>query len=281
VADGWRWDETLYAGAATYYALGRLPYPSALGDVIAEELGVQGTEQAVDVGCGPGSLTLLLAPHVGRIVGVDADAEMIDQATRAAQRRGLLNVSWRRMRAEDLPPPGIEKVDVVTFAQSFHWMDRMRVARLVREMLAPGGSCIHVHATTHRGDSSDDPLPLPRPPYERIERLVGAYLGPVRRAGRSFLPAGTPDDEATVFRAAGFADPRRLDVRRGEVTERSVDQIIAATFSLSSSTPSLFGTRLSEFERDLRELLEGESEDGRFCERARDIALDVWQPVDS
>ena len=34
----------------------------------------------VDVGCGPGSLTLLLAPNFVRAIGVDADQGMIDEA---------------------------------------------------------------------------------------------------------------------------------------------------------------------------------------------------------
>ena len=28
VADGWEWDESLYAGAAAYYATGRFAYPA-------------------------------------------------------------------------------------------------------------------------------------------------------------------------------------------------------------------------------------------------------------
>ena len=33
---------------------------------------------------------------------------------------------------------------VATFAQSFHWMDRDRVAALVLEMLEPGGALVHI-----------------------------------------------------------------------------------------------------------------------------------------
>src|SRR5690242_1766877 len=58
----WAWDETLYAGAARYYPAGRMPYPGALALAIQAELGLDGTGKLLDVGCGPGSLTLLLAP---------------------------------------------------------------------------------------------------------------------------------------------------------------------------------------------------------------------------
>jgi SAM-dependent methyltransferase len=276
VAERWAWDETLYAESAPHYVAGRLPYPRELGERIAAEAGLSGEERALDVGCGPGSLTLLLAPYVEHVVGIDPDIGMIEQAAAAARRAGVGNVSWRLLRGEDLPAD-LGSMELVTFAQSFHWMERLRVAAIVREMLSPTGSCVHVHATTHRGDSSVDALPRPRPPYEQINELVRSYLGPARRAGRSSLPHGTPGDEDDVFREAGFVGPSRFEVPRGQVIERSIDEVVAATFSLSSSTPHLFGARRAEFEAELRALLTTASDEGRFCERIRDVAFDIWR----
>jgi hypothetical protein len=51
-------------------------------------------------------------------------------------------------------------------------MKRIEVLGLVRTMLVASGACVHVHATTNRGDESIDPLPRPRPPYEEIDALV-------------------------------------------------------------------------------------------------------------
>jgi SAM-dependent methyltransferase len=276
------WDETLYAGSAPFYVSGRRPYPPELGEAIAAELELRGDERALDVGCGPGSLTVVLAPHVASVVGVDPGAGMLAEAAAGARRAGLRNISWRRLVAEELPA-GLGPVELVTFAQSFHWMDRPRVAGITRDMLVPGGRCVDVHATTHRGDDSDNPLPRPRPPHATIDALVARYLGAVRRAGRGLLPEGLPAPETTeaIFRRAGFHGPRRVELRRGEIVVRTVDQIVAATFSLSSSTPALFGDRRTEFERELRRLLEAEADDGRFDERVRDLAFEVWETPDA
>src|SRR5262249_162806 len=65
-----RWDETLYAGSAAHYVTGRLPYPDDLGKQIVAAAGVGNRARALDVGCGPGSLTLLLAGSVGHVVGI-------------------------------------------------------------------------------------------------------------------------------------------------------------------------------------------------------------------
>ncbi len=34
----WEWDETLYAGAARYYAAGRMPHPVAIAESLRAEL---------------------------------------------------------------------------------------------------------------------------------------------------------------------------------------------------------------------------------------------------
>src|SRR3954454_24626653 len=97
-----------------------MPSPPGL----AEALDLQGSERLLDVGCGPGSLTNLLAPHVAEAVGIDASAEVVVVAARAA----APNTLFLRLRAEELPA-GLGRFDVVTLAQSFHWFETEAVAR--------------------------------------------------------------------------------------------------------------------------------------------------------
>jgi SAM-dependent methyltransferase len=269
------WDESLYAGSAPYYARGRFPYPPELADALRDELGLDGTGRLLDVGCGPGSLTLQLAPLFERAVGVDADAEMIAEATRRAEGVGLENIDWVHVRAEALPA-GLGSFQVATFAQSFHWMQRERVAATVRDMLEPGGAWVHVNATTHRGIGDDAGRPAPAPPHDRIEELIRAFLGPARRAGRGTLPEGPPGGEEEVMVAAGFRGPTRLDVGGARFVDRSEDEVVASVYSLTSSAPHLFGERRDEFENELRALLRQSSPYGRFCELQREIELVIW-----
>lgn len=273
----WQWDETLYAGSARHYSTGRMAYPAEVADALRAELGLDGTGRLLDVGCGPGSLTLLLAPLFETVVGVDADPDMLAEARRRAADAKITNIEWRRLRAEDLPA-GLGCFRVVTFAQSFHWLDQPLVARRVRGMLDADGAWVHVHATTHRGVTGEDPLPHPQPPWGRIQDLVESYLGATRRAGRGTLPAGTPSGEEDVMRAAGFTGPARVEVGGGRLVERTSDEIVASMFSLSSSAPHLFGERRPDFEADLRALLRTAAPDGRFSETTREVALVIWRP---
>ena len=181
---------------------GRAAYPPELAAAIVAEAGLDGSGRLLDVGCGPGSLTLLLAGSFEEAVGVDADADMLGEARRLAGE--VRNCRWVHLRAEDLPA-GLGRFRLVTFAQSFHWLDRPRVAATVRGMLEPGGFCAHVHATTHQGVEGSVP-------HAEITELVRSYLGPVRRAGQGSLPNGTAGGEAEVYRAAGFHGPRRFEV---------------------------------------------------------------------
>jgi SAM-dependent methyltransferase len=278
----WKWDPTLYAGSARYYAQGRVPYSGELIERLAVELSLDGRGRLLDVGCGPGSLTLLLASYFERVTGLDADDEMLAEGARQAARSGVGNADWLHLRAEDLTSD-LGPFRVATLAQSFHWMDRARVAQRLHGVLAAGGALVHLHATTHQGIESESPLPHPRPPRRDIDDLVKRYLGPHRRAGKGVLPdrpLSEPDRgrlEAEVYGEAGFSDRRRIEVS-GYTVERTTEEVVASVFSLSSATPHLFADRLTRFEVELRALLHETSPDGLFSEEMRETAIDIWQP---
>jgi SAM-dependent methyltransferase len=271
---GWTWDKSLYAGSAGFYAVGRAAYPPALADRLRDALRLDWRGRLLDVGCGPGSLTLLLAPLFAEAIGVDADADMLTVAGRLAAEAGLGNVAWRHLRAEHLPAD-LGRFQVVTFAQSFHWMDRPRVASTVRGMLVPDGALVHVSATTHEGVPTDAVLPHPQPPRAAIRGLVQRYLGDQRRAGLGVLPSGTLGGEDAIYRAAGFTGPQLIQVP-GRVLERTTDEVVASVYSLSSAAPHLFGDLLDAFDSDLRQLLHEASPLGRYSEQMADITVHLW-----
>ena len=270
------WDDSLYAGSAEFYLNGRLPYPERLADVFRDHLGLDGTGRLLDLGCGPGSLSLLLAASFDEVLGVDADADMIRVGQAAAASRGIGNVTWRHEYAEDLDDVG--RFRVVSLAQSFHWMDRPVVAVKIRGWLHQDGSCVQVGATTHEGTGATGGLPYPPPPRGRIRELVQAYLGPERRAGRGVVVGEyTPDDEKAVFREAGLVGPEVVTVTGGDAFERSEDQVIASVLSVATAAPHLFGDQLPAFIDDLRQILREASASGMFAEQLQDMRLFVWR----
>ncbi|MBF6600945.1 MAG: class I SAM-dependent methyltransferase [Dehalococcoidia bacterium] len=280
--DAWVWDETLFGGSARFYARGRLPYAAGLADAFARALALDGRGRLLDVGCGPGTVALQLVHLFEEVVGVDPDAAMLDGATRAAGERGVANARWRRLRAEDLPDD-LGAFRVVTFAKSFHWMDRERVVAAVREMLAPGGAFVLVsdrNAVVAGGraepDDATPPLPYPAPPIDAIDRVVKRYLGRERRAGQSVRNT-SPGDEEAVLARAGFEPPEAVWVSGGQVLTRDAEDVMALVYSRSFRAPHLFGDRLDAFDRDLRAVLRAAAPDGRFAERVPDTELRIWR----
>lgn len=279
--DGWQdwsWDETLFAGAAPYYVQGRLPYAPGLADAMQSALGLDGHGRLLDVGCGPGVVTLRLAHLFDEVVGVDPDREMLVEAERLAATAAVTNARWVGLRAEDLPGT-LGRFRVATFAASFHWMDRPRVAAIVHTMLERGGAAVQIDAPSYRSDALAEAataeLPHPLPPDDAIVELRRRYLGPDTRAGQG-VRNSSPDGEDAVFVAAGFAPAVEIVVPDGRVLERTVDDLVALRFSSSPTAPHLFGDRLAAFESDLRRLLADASPSGTFSVRLPDNLLRIW-----
>jgi SAM-dependent methyltransferase len=270
--EGWVWDETLFAGSSEYYDRGRIPYPPGLCDAFAAVADLAGSPRLIDVGCGPGTVALRLGDLFTEVVGVDADPGMIDEATRAAARQNLTNARWVRLRAEELPA-GVGVFRYATFAQSFHWMDRDLVAARMFDMLEPGGAFVHVGGQELATPAPAHPLPHPLPPADDIQELKHSYLGPEARAGQGVLRHGTPGNEWDVLRQAGFEAPIVTRVAGRQLLERTVDDLVAEVFSLSSSAPHLFGEKLADFEHDLRASLAASSDAGFFTVQIPDLAL--------
>ena len=275
--DDWTWDKTLFAGAATYYDRGRLPYAAGLAEAMQDTLSLDGSGRLLDLGCGPGTVTLRFAHLFAEAVGLDPDPGMLAEAARLAAERRIHNGCWVESLAEDLAPD-FGPFRVVTVAASFHWMEREKVAAIIRNLLEPGGTLVHVDNHHQDGLGHDASMPHPPVPDDAIRDLRQCYLGLLTRAGQS-IRQSSPDNEAAIFRAAGFEGPQSDWVPDDRVLERTIDDIVAQTFSQSSSAPHLFGTELAAFEADLRTLLLQASPSGRFSVRLRDNELKIWRPT--
>ncbi len=273
----WTWDETVFEGAAAYYRQGRKPYAPGLTTALAEHVDLDGQGRLLDVGCGPGTVALLFAPLFESVVGLDPDPGMVEEATRAAAKEQVAKATWVRMRAEELPA-SVGTFRVISFGQSFHWMDRLPVARAVRRMLEPGGAVVQVDLW-HANPPGQDPPSGPGPPVPEaaIDQLRVRWLGSDRRAGQGFRNT-SPDKEDEVFQAAGFAPEEIVVVPDDRVLERSVDDVVAWVLSTSSTAPHLFGAQIDHFVRELEDLLLTAAPDGRFTVPLSDNRLRIRRP---
>uniref|UniRef100_H3C4F6 Si:ch211-93g23.2 n=1 Tax=Tetraodon nigroviridis TaxID=99883 RepID=H3C4F6_TETNG len=90
---------------------------------------------AVDVGCGSGQGTKLLAPYFTRVVGIDVSPAQLEMAL---TEDNPPNVSFRQGPAEELPF-GAGEVDLVTAMTAAHWFERQKFLAEADRVLRPGG----------------------------------------------------------------------------------------------------------------------------------------------
>ena len=96
----------------------------------------------LDVGCGPGTTALDLAPQFKHILGLDPSEGMIETARSSTTSP---NIRFEVSTAEDLgshltPPVADESVDLITASTAAHWFNMSLFWPPAAKVLKPGGS---------------------------------------------------------------------------------------------------------------------------------------------
>lgn len=156
--------------------------------------GAEPGDHALDVGCGTGYLTSMLAAAVapnGSATGVDASAAMVDEASRL---RSSAHCTYTVGAAERLEFDD-GRFDVVTSSLMLHHLPtelRAPALREMRRVLRPGGRLLIAEF---------------RPPRTGLGRhVVGSITGPAMQEDQRPLLPG-------LFREAGFGTPHTGDLR--------------------------------------------------------------------
>ena len=112
---------------------------------LLEAARVKPDDHTLDIGCGPGYLTRMLADAVGpagSAIGIDAAPEMIEYARRKAGR--LPNCRFEAGTAESLPSAD-GSLDVVISSLMMHHLPeeiRLRAVREMKRVLRPAGTLL-------------------------------------------------------------------------------------------------------------------------------------------
>ncbi len=118
-----------FSALAARYASFRPHYPAALAGALAERCTRR--DLAVDLGCGSGQLTIDLAPHFERVIGVDPSQALLAIAPPVA------GVEYVCASAEATGLPAAS-ADLVVAAQAAHWFDWPRFVAEVARIARPG-----------------------------------------------------------------------------------------------------------------------------------------------
>ena len=196
---------------------------------------------------------------------------MLAEGRRAAQDAGLANISWVQALAEDLPGAAPGPLRLVTFGQSFHWTDELRVAETVYDMLVAGGAMAMVVNTVEGRERPPSPGHPPIP-HEELQALVVKYLGPESAWARASLQSATTSSRTSW---SGLAS-----------ASHDLCSLLACRTCCATRTASSPGTcpcrrrrrifsadQLDSFVADAQALLEGASADGLFWDWPGDTEI--------
>ncbi|XP_064419499.1 putative methyltransferase DDB_G0268948 [Latimeria chalumnae] len=166
---------------------------------------------AVDVGCGTGLSTRLLAPYFERVIGMDVSKAQLGEAQKVP---GFNNISYCISPAEALPLED-GSVDLVAAASAAHWFNTGAFMKELARVLKPKG-CLalqdyFLYKEVHYGNCSEaltqifrevitillscgsDKLnvtqggykeifeAIPFPEKERVDAIVSRYTMPISR----------------------------------------------------------------------------------------------------
>ena len=196
-APNWEWARSLHVPEADVeHAIVRL-------------LGKGRMDSVLDAGTGTGRILELLAPHIGRGVGIDVSPEMLAIARDRLSKIGATHCQVRLGDVYRLPLTG-GAFDVVIYHQVLHYLDDPQAAlREVARVLAPGGRILIVDFAPHeleflRGEHAHRRLGFSDREVQGWFRGVG--LKPL--AAESLAPSGG-NEKLTVMVWLAEADAAR------------------------------------------------------------------------
>ncbi|MDA1240186.1 MAG: class I SAM-dependent methyltransferase [Chloroflexi bacterium] len=252
--------DDIFAGTAWYYARFRPPYPPGVYEAIERAARIDGTGTLLDLGAGTGTIAMTLAPRFERVVAVDASAEMVEAGRDLAESRGITNIEWHVLPAEEIDALG-GRYRLVTVGSAFHWMNRPKVLDLLYPLVEPGGA---IALTGLPGFLNLDSTDVGDPLATTVARIVRKHLGEVRRAGSGVYREDPKRHEVYL------EESRFTDVQIGQVdfaVDSDLESIVGHIYSTSFANRRILGDRVDAFEYDLRMALLGLEISGRFRRR--------------
>lgn len=167
---------------------------------LVDQAAVLPGQRVLDLGCGTGTLAVLIKQTVpgAEVVGLDADEEVLAVARAKAARAGVDLTLYRALAQEaDLPLASFDRVVSSLFFHHLRTEDKVQVLRRARDLLRPGGE-LHVLDWSRPQD------PLMRLAFLSVRLLDG--FAPTRAHAEGKVPQ--------LLEEAGFVDVAEVARRR-------------------------------------------------------------------
>jgi SAM-dependent methyltransferase len=136
----------------------RVDLARGVASAILDAVPITGTTRAMELGCGTGLVTALLAPRLRHVLAVDGSAKMLDVLRRKASDLGIPNIEPLEMDlAQDMPTGPF---DLIYSSMTLHHIDDVATLfRRVFKRLAPTGRVAFADLALEDGTFHADGVP--------------------------------------------------------------------------------------------------------------------------
>ena len=128
-----------FSGTADVYDVYRPRPPAVIPEILVQVADVAQPDLVVDLGCGTGHSTYIWSERARQVIGIEPNEDMRNMAQ---QRQNVLaDVANVGIRAGVASDTGLadDSADIVTCAQSLHWMEPETTFEEIARIVRPGG----------------------------------------------------------------------------------------------------------------------------------------------
>jgi ubiquinone/menaquinone biosynthesis C-methylase UbiE len=170
-----------------------------VGEQAIARMNVPPGARVLDVGCGSGWATRLLADYAGtgRVTGIDISDEMVRLARESSQ--SYKHVDFQAASAEQLPFPDNEFTHAFSMESLYYYADISKALKEIQRVLRPGGLFVAVVDMYWESDATHQWIDMLNVPVQLLS--IEDYRSLFERAGfdsvrdeRILDPRPVPDD---------------------------------------------------------------------------------------
>ncbi len=228
-----------FASTVAYYDSARPPYGAAFFAKVAQQLGLDRRQRLLDVGAGPGILTIGFARYCREAVGVDPERGMVEAARAAAERAGV-TATFIEGRFEEVAA-SLAPFDIVSIGRAIHWLDPEPARTALDRALAPSGRVLVCGATSAKDGRN--------PWLEAFNAVRDRWKGDrPSRDHNTFFANGQWARTGTVRVEGTYAVP--------------IERLVERVLSMSTSSPERLGDDVPAMKSAMREALAPFAADG-------------------
>jgi SAM-dependent methyltransferase len=206
-------------------------------------------DRVLDLGAGPGQLSLLVAPLVSEVVAIEPEPDMLAEGQRRARALGADNITFVAASSDDLPAlrSSLGQCRTALMGQSFHWMlEKDRVLLDLSAMIdQTDGSVAFV--SPWRVAATDALEVAEKVVHEILER----YLADVPPGPH---PSGRHDPFEDILERSAFPRVERIDRVHRAPLRATFESLVGSEYTISHVLTRL-GVRRAAFEREVRAAL--------------------------